>query len=898
LIAVSLMRDFIYNQLHTLFGLRHMRFKSPAPVFLLATILSGYGLAPALQAAPQFPQPAFPVGSEPWDVVSADFNHDGMADFAVANVGVNSKEISILLGRGDETFETERRYTTDDGPQAIVVADFNADGNADLAVANIRAGNVSILLGAGDGTFTADTQILVGSSPVGIVAADWNNDSVVDLAVANRSSADLSILLGRGDGTFRPEMRYGAASNPADIVTGDFNGDGIPDVALTIDGEGFTGLAVRLGFGDGSFGSEIRTLVSTHLGDLAGGDLNADRIPDLAVVDYGFPDNISIFLGRGDGRFQPRVQYPVPDSANDVALADLDGDGILDVAALSGTSMAGLSIQLGRGDGSFRPVKSFVAGAQVRHLALADVDGDGRLDVALTNQGSGLMVVLRGTGGGDFGPQERFGTGPAPASVAVGDLDMDGHADLVIADSGTPNDPAPDHVSVLLGVGDGSFRPQTLYPVSDAPSRVLIADLNEDGKKDVATANLNDISILPGRGDGSFGSQTAYPAGAWPISIAAGDLNGDGHLDLAVGNGSNAHTVTLLFGVGDGSFNLSGAIQTAGFPASVAIVDVTGDGLVDILVSSLGLAAVEIHRSLGGGAFGPSEFVATGFSAGMIVHDLNGDGLPDLAGADPNTNVVCAVLGTGAAGFTHSRCSPSAGRPVEVAVGDFDGDGREDLVALSHGLFSSTTLVALHAGDGFGGFQPPTRFLAGSTSTWVAAADFDENGFLDLAISSRVLSEVWLLRNRQCTAVLYHRDADGDGYGDPASAIQSCNQPAGYVVDGSDCTDSNGTVWSPPSEARDLLLNDSTLLQWSPPATPGAQTIGYDVVRSTAKNDFQGAAVCVASDLPGTNAADSELPPLGTSFFYLVRAVDACPMGDGILGTDSNGVAIVGRSCP
>src|SRR6185503_13489340 len=127
------------------------RFQRLAPLFCLTTMLSGLGAGPALQVASQFPQPAFPVGSEPWDVVSADFNHDGMADLAVTNVGVNSKEISILLGRGNGTFQSERRYTTDDGPQAIAVADFDADGNTDLAVANIRAGDVSILLGVGDG---------------------------------------------------------------------------------------------------------------------------------------------------------------------------------------------------------------------------------------------------------------------------------------------------------------------------------------------------------------------------------------------------------------------------------------------------------------------------------------------------------------------------------------------------------------------------------------------------------------------------------------------------------------------------------------------------------------------------------------------------------------------------
>ncbi len=742
------------------FAVFRRRFQRLAPLFCLTTMLSGLGAGPALQAVPLFPEPAFPVGSEPWDLASADFNRDGIADVVVTNVGVNSRVISVLLGRGDGTFQPESRYTAGDGPLAIAVADFNADGAADLAVTNIRSNDVSVFMGVGDGTFLGASQIRVGSGPIGIVAADWNGDTRMDLAVANKYDRDFSVLLGIGDGTFAPEARYPTGSDPGDIVTGDFDADGKPDVALTTFG---IGLAVHLGTGDGTFGPEIRTLSTNMLTDtrLAARDLNADGVSDLAVANYGFPDDVSIFLGRGDGTFLPRVQYPVTDNANDVTLGDLDGDGILDFAALSGSR---LSIRLGSGDGAFGPEKQFGAGGSARHVTLSDLDGDGRLDAALTNQNDQLVVVLAGVGDGDFGPQERFRTGRGPSSVAVGDLDMDGHVDLVVANSGS-FDSAPDDVSVLLGAGNGTFNTQTRYPAGDTPSSVVIADFNEDGRRDLATVNRDDLSILLGMGDGTFAPQTRQMAGAFPSCIAAADLNGDGHLDLAVCNGSSSQSVTLLSGLGDGTFNHSGVLQTAGFPTSVGIADVTGDGLADILISPLLLSnnprvgGVDLRRAQGGGLFGPSEIVRTEFMTGMTILDLNGDGRPDLAGSTPERNIVCAVLGMGDGSFALPSCVPSALRPVQVSAGDFDADGRQDLAVLNHGPFSGATYVALHLGDGLGGLGPPSRFLTGSGSTSVAAADLDENGLLDLAISSQPNNEVWILRNQGCAGP----DPDGDG---------------------------------------------------------------------------------------------------------------------------------------
>ena len=794
------------------------RFPGLALLLCAATISTCLGTAPCLQAAPQFPGPAFPVGSEPWDVKTADFNHDGIADLVVTNVGASSDN-SVLLGRGDGTYQAERRYATGDGPQAVVTADLNGDGNLDLAVANIRSGNVSILLGVGDGTFLAGAQIPVGNGPRGMVAADFNGDSHMDLAVANQHSMDFSILLGAGDGTFAPEQRFSTGSEPSDIVTGDFNVDGKADLALTTFG---IGLSVHLGNGDGTFGPEMRTQFGTNVDRLAAGDLNSDGVSDLAVANYGFPDNVSILLGRGDGTFLSPVQYPVSDNVNDVALADFNGDGILDLGALSSAAQGVLSIRLGSGNGAFGQERRFGAGGGSRHMAAHDLDGDGRPDLAFTDQDDALVVALHGDGSGNFGPQRRFRTGRGPASVAVGDLNGDGHVDLVVANSGN-FDAAPDDVSVLLGVGDGTFMTQALYPTGDTPSAVVIADFNEDGKLDVATANRSDISILLGRGDGTLGPPTAFPAGPSPGCIATGDLNGDGHLDLAVCNGSSSQTVTLLYGPGDGSFAVSGALQSVYPGGTVAIADVTGDGLADIVISvtlsiNPRVGGVDLRRALGGGVFGPSEIVRTEFTTGLTVHDLNDDGLLDLAGANPDRNIVCAVLGTGGGSFASPSCLPSGGRPVQVTAGEFNGDGNEDLVALSQGSVSGASFAVLHRGDGLGGFLPFSIFLAGAESSSVAAADFDEDGRVDLAISSNLNNEIWILHNQACAGP----DSDEDGVPDACDNCPTIPNP------GQDPSVCDQQVVSIAVSTSSPLGHGSGTLTWS--VTHEVDVAGFNII--------------------------------------------------------------------
>jgi N-acetylneuraminic acid mutarotase len=150
-----------------------------------------------------------------------------------------------------------------------------------------------------------------------------------------------------------------------------------------------------------------------------------------------------------------------------------------------------------------------------------------------------------------------------------------------------------------------------------------------------------------------------------------------------------------------------------------------------------------------------------------------------------------------------------------------------------------------------------------------------------------------------CSPGTYYQDADGDGHGDPATAVQRCGQPAGFVTDNSDCDDASATAWGMPSEVLDVTWTDAATLSWTPPSVPGGSTILYDVLRSTAADDFAGAAICVAEDAALTTTTDPVEPPVDTAFHYLVRAQNGCPGGgDGPLGWRSDGTPRLGRSCP
>jgi len=340
-------------------------------------------------------------------------------------------------------------------------------------------------------------------------------------------------------------------------------------------------------------------------------DVNGDGNPDLLVGNTGLAEGlIGVLLGKGDGTFQPVVTYNSGGSlAYSVAIADVNGDGKPDLlvancgpiginACVQGNGVLG--VLLGNGDGTFQPVVTYSSGGFFSvALAVADVNRDGKPDVLVANEcgtdsscTSGSVSVLLGNGDGTF--QVATHSDPINGgldSLAVSDINGDGRLDLLVANGGNNN-----NTGVLLGNGDGTFKPVVFYSSGgNSALSVVVADVNRDGNPDLLVGNtcdknncaLGSVGVLLGNGDGTFQSAVSYdPGGSGARSVAAADVNGDGKPDLIVAN-SFYNTVGVMLGNGDGTFQTATTYDSGGMgPFSVAVADLNGDKKPDVAVAN------------------------------------------------------------------------------------------------------------------------------------------------------------------------------------------------------------------------------------------------------------------------------------------------------------------------
>jgi uncharacterized protein (UPF0548 family) len=720
------------------------------------------------QARSGFQAPlSFDAGSTSVFVAVGDFNGDGIPDLAVANGGGHSTgdqgTVSILLGKGDGTFQAAVDYTANRAPSSVAVGDFNGDGKPDLVVSNYGSNDVSVLLGNGDGTFQAAVDYPVGTGPYCVAVADFNGDGIPDLAVANSSSGSVSILLGNGDGTFQAAANSSVGDSLFSLAMGDFNGDGHIDLAVpNYVGNGFVvgTVSVLLGNGDGTFQPAQGYAAGIGPVAVAVSDFNRDGIPDLAVVNNGFASGtaatVSILLGNGDGTFQAANNFAVGLGPETVAVGDVNGDGILDLAVsnLGGNTGGSVSVLLGNGDGSFEAAQTYAAGwsfsrqpttglSKVSNcVAIADFNGDGKPDLVVANGGGNNASVLLGHGDGTFQAAPTYSAGNDPSNLAVGDFNADGILDIAVASTGGAS------VRVLLGNGDGTFQAPVDSPADRATlTFVALGDFNRDGIPDLVVANYDadTVSVLLGNGDGTFQSPIDSAVGPAPYSVAVADFNGDGIPDLAVANSAETGgkpSVSVLLGNGDGTFQPAVNYAAGKGTYSVAVADFNGDGIPDLVMANAGIypnysqgGSVAVLLGKGDGTFHAAVNYVTGLNPESVgVGDFNGDGILDVAVANLFSNDVSVLLGKGD-GTLQAAVNYTVG-PIQIAespsclaVRDFNSDGIPDLAV----VFGGGVRVLLGNGDGT--FQTtPISYLAGVGPIAVAVGDFNGDGFPDLAV--------------------------------------------------------------------------------------------------------------------------------------------------------------------
>jgi hypothetical protein len=616
-------------------------------------------------------------------VVVGDFNHDGSPDLAVACNFPSTDGVSVLLGKGDGTFQNCVNYRVGgQTPVTLAVGDFNGDGAQDLVTANDQFANnsVSVLLGNGDGTFGTSNVYTAGQTPVAVAVGDFNRDGVEDVVAANRGAfqgtqiGSISLLLGNGDGTLlaSPDL---VVPGPGPSVEADFNGDGIPDLAVVTTSPAFSGVMIFPGIGNGSFGAPIPTVQIDQPTCVAAGDFNGDHNMDLAVSTNS---GVTILLGNGNGTFGTRYDYTAGPSPAWVAVDDFNGDGHLDLAVANNpASGGGVSILLGNGDGTFATASSVAAGGAATYLATGDFNGDGFKDLAVVNGSANKVSVVLGHGDGAFGSPTGYATQVGPGSAGIGDFNGDHHLDLAVPTffgSG-----ASSALTIFQNKGTGAYAVKAAYVTDSRPVGIAVADFNGDHRLDVATVNdfADNVYVFPGTGLGTFGTATGYVVGDRPTWATAADFNGDGLPDLAVVN-SNSGTVTLLETPQSAATHIRvrvvQASATAGtaFQVTVTALDsdnrlMTGYAGTVSFTSTDGAATLPAAYTFTTTDHGVHRFTATLRTAGsrnIVVH----------AGSATDTGSITVV----AAAANHlqvTTAAATAGTPFDATVTALDPYG-------------------------------------------------------------------------------------------------------------------------------------------------------------------------------------------------------------------------------
>jgi hypothetical protein len=543
-----------------------------------------------------------------------DLNNDGHKDIVIGQFALDPG-FKVIFNNGDGTYSLPTHYPTIKGTECIRIADLNNDGYNDIVLTNSGTfygfgdavswdwGNsISVFLNDGDGTFTAHQEIVTALHPERLEIADFDNDGDIDIAVANFGRAGIpgntvTILRNNGTGTFTLWQNIVVPNFPFRVSAGKINNDNLIDLFIGHESSERT-ILINNGNGFNSpipFGG-IRPSgynLGTNM-DLI--DINNNGYDDLVFFDSwgSATDYINIYKNDGNGNYSTYEEYPYTTwlgSGDQCFYSDLNNDGYLDIisASFNGQSGRGFFVFESNGTGGFLPVKVYSSGMGSSAALCDDVNLDGNIDVVIVDYTMSVNVHLN-KGDATFPESPFYQIEGSSEDIEAADIDLDGDIDIITSsDDGVATD-----ISVLLNNGDGTFASH--FTISrtgnnQGGAHAKLRDMNGNGYPDVLFLSpSNNLSyqafIAFNNTNGGFNYPVTLPVAScgWG-DVDAVDIDNDGDLDIVISEflacasiPESGKRLYFLKNNGDGTFQSPYVKVIGSNPRSFTTGDFNQDG--------------------------------------------------------------------------------------------------------------------------------------------------------------------------------------------------------------------------------------------------------------------------------------------------------------------------------